>query len=104
MSPTTHQPPSRHVPADTTSDVAASRALVKSTHVILRLWGCTDADIARAEENARCWHFSGRWEVVEVIPSIGTPCPIPPRDPIALSQNAMYDAAWAAYRATETPP
>ena len=69
----------------------------RSSQVILRLWGCTDADVERAEANALQWHFNGRWEIVEVLPSTGTPCPIPIRDPIALHQNAMYDAAWAVY-------
>ncbi len=74
----------------------------KPTRVVLRLWGCTDADVERAEADARHWRFSSRWEVVEVIPSSGTPCPIPSHDPIALKQNAEYDAAWAAYRAEST--
>ena len=73
-------------------------ALVR-TPVVLRLWGCTDADVRRAEENARRSQHSHNWAIAEVIPSTGTPCPSPRRDPIALSQNALYDAAWAAYPA-----
>jgi hypothetical protein len=70
-----------------------------AVRVILRLWGCTKADIGRAEANARQYHFAHSWTVVRVLPSSGTPCPIPSRDPIALTQNALYDAAWAAYPA-----
>jgi hypothetical protein len=69
-----------------------------SVHVILRLWGCTENDIKRAESNAR-HYFACSWEIVEFLPSSGTPCPIPIHDPVALKQNAMYDAAWAAYPA-----
>lgn len=76
----------------------------RSTRVILGLWGCTDADIKRAEADARHWDFSRKWEIVEVIPSTGIPCPIPPHDPTALHQHTMYDAAWAAYRVGQVPP
>ena len=67
--------------------------------VILRLWGCTKDDITRAESNARHHYFAHAWTIVQVVPSSGTPCPIPSHDPIALNQNALYDAAWAAYPA-----
>jgi hypothetical protein len=70
-----------------------------SIRVVLRLWGCTQDDITRAETNARQYHFARLWNVVKVLPSTGTPCPIPWRDPSALKQNALYDAAWAAYPA-----
>jgi hypothetical protein len=99
MSPTTRQPRASHVATHVTPTTARPDALGKPTRVILRLWGCTDADVERAEHDARHWQFSGTWEIVEVIPSSGAPCPIPSRDPIALTQNAVYDAAWAAYRA-----
>jgi hypothetical protein len=88
---TTTLTPTR-TPAETTSTALAMR-------VILRLWGCTPDDLWRAEENARNYQYSNSWAIVEVIPSTGTPCPIPMRDPIALNQNAIYDAAWAAYPA-----
>lgn len=87
-------------PHPPTTEIALSR----SVRVVLRLWGCTDADIEHAEENARHWVFSSTWDIVEVIPSTGTPCPIPRNDPIALKQDAVYDAAWAAYRAGQAPP
>lgn len=71
--------------------------ILKPIPVALRVWGCTKDDLTRAEANAR-HYYAQSWDIVEVIPSTGTPCPIPTRDPIALNQNAMYDAAWAAYR------
>lgn len=67
--------------------------------VTLRLWGCTQEDLKRAEANARQYYVARSWNIVEVIPSTGVPCPIPIRDPVALNQNALYDAAWAAYPA-----
>jgi len=76
---------------------ASETLLHRAPRVVLRLCGCTDADIERAKTNALHWHFSGRWEIVEIIPSQGIPCPIPLQDPIALHQHAMYDAAWAVY-------
>jgi hypothetical protein len=72
------------------------------TRVILRVWGFSAADVERARTNAQQWYFAHSWDVVEIIPSTGTPCPIPPRDPTALNQNALYDAAWAAYPAERT--
>jgi hypothetical protein len=72
-------------------------AALGSVRVTLRLWGCTEDDIKRAEANARQDCFARSWTIVEVLPSSGTPCPR--RDPIALNQNALYDAAWAAYLA-----
>jgi hypothetical protein len=87
----------RHLPTTET-------VLVRSVRVVLLLWGFTDADVQEAETNARQRHFSSGWEIVDVIPRTGTPCPIPRHDPIALDQNAMYDAAWAAYRAGQAPP
>ena len=78
--------------------------ILKSTPVVLRIWGCTEDDLKRAETNARQYYFAQSWEIVEVIPSTGVPCPIPSRDPIAVNQNALYDAAWAAYRANGPRP
>ncbi|WP_326853179.1 hypothetical protein [Actinocrinis sp.] len=104
MNPTMHQPRPSHATTHVTPTSASLDALAKPTRVVLRLWGCTDADVELAEENARHWRFSSTWDIVEVIPSTGTPCPIPRNDPIALKQNAEYDAAWAAYRATGAPP
>ena len=84
----------------TPSSTCDSRtAALGSVRVTLRLWGCTKDDIKRAEANARQDSFARLWTIVEVLPSSGTPCPIPRRDPIALNQNALYDAAWAAYLA-----
>ncbi|MBS2962941.1 hypothetical protein KGA66_07795 [Actinocrinis puniceicyclus] len=74
--------------------IVATRAPAR---VILRVWGCTAEDLQRAEANARQYYFSHSWTIVEVVASTGIPCPIPIRDPIALTQNAIYDAAWAAY-------
>ncbi|MGH3626188.1 MAG: hypothetical protein ACRDRL_01905 [Sciscionella sp.] len=71
--------------------------IFKPIPVALRVWGCTEDDIKRAEANARHYQFAHSWHIVEIIPSTGAPCPIPKRDPIALNQNALYDAAWAAY-------
>ena len=78
--------------------------ILKSIPVVLRTWGCTEEDLERAEANARQYYFAQSWEIVEVIPSTGIPCPIPRRDVIALNQNAVYDAAWAAYRANGPRP
>jgi hypothetical protein len=72
------------------------------TQVVLRVWGFSAADVERAKTNAQQWYFAHSWDVVEIIPSTGTPCPIPLRDPIALNQNALYDAALAAYPAERT--
>jgi hypothetical protein len=66
---------------------------------ILRVWGCTDTDVRCAEVSAQQAYLSSRWEFVEVIPSLGVPCPIPPHDPIALGQITTYDMVWAAYPA-----
>ncbi len=75
--------------------------VLRSRRVRLRIWGCTAADLQHAEANATHYQYANGlgWTVVEVIPSTGTPCPIPMRDPTALTQNALYDAAWAAYPA-----
>jgi hypothetical protein len=67
--------------------------------VILRVWGCTPTDATSAENTARDWPHGALWDIVEVIPSYGMPCPIPPRDPLVLQQGADYDRAWAAYPA-----
>lgn len=74
---------------------------LRSRRVMLRIWGCTAADLRRAEDNATHHQHANAlgWTIVEIIPSTGTPCPIPIRDPTALTQNAIYDAAWAAYPA-----
>lgn len=77
----------------------SSPRILDPIRVALRLWGCTQEDVKRAEANARQYYFARSWNIVEVIPSTGVPCPIPIRDPIALNQNALYDAAWAAYPA-----
>lgn len=71
-----------------------------STHVILRLWGFAVADTKEAEAAARHWCARYGWDVVELIRSTGTPCPIPPRDSIALSQDTDYNAVWAIYPAS----
>jgi hypothetical protein len=84
---------------DTRPTTPRTRALPMRRQVVLRVWGFTAADVVCATTNAKQWYFASSWEIVEVIPSTGTPCPIPPRDPIALNQNALYDAAWAAYPA-----
>jgi hypothetical protein len=77
-----------------------------SRRVKLRIWGYTKADLERAEANATHYRYAYAldWTVVEVIPSTGTPCPIPMCDPVALKQNALYDAAWAAYPARIEDP
>lgn len=74
---------------------------LRSRRIRLRIWGCTKDDLERAEYNATHYQHANAldWAIVEVIPSTGTPCPIPIRDPTALTQNAIYDAAWAAYPA-----
>jgi hypothetical protein len=99
MNHTARQPVPTRRTTPAMSQTPRSVRLFRPTRVVLRVWGCTDADIKRAEDNARHSFFSQKWEVVEVIPSTGAPCPIPPRDPIALNQDAVYDAAWAAYPA-----
>jgi hypothetical protein len=68
--------------------------------VILRLWGCTTNDTKDAEAAAKQWCARYAWDIVELIRSTGTPCPIPPHDSIALNQDTDYNAVWALYRAS----
>lgn len=77
---------------------------LRSRRIKLQIWGCTAADLERAQYNATHYQHANAldWAIIEVIPSTGTPCPIPTHDPIALTQNALYDAAWAAYPAGRT--
>jgi hypothetical protein len=65
--------------------------------VILRVWGFTSVDVLRAEQMARRAPSAQNWAVVEVIPSRSAVCPIPSHDPVALTQGADYDQAWAVY-------
>lgn len=71
----------------------------RRTRVVLRLWGFTRADVARAEQAARELPRTAFWEFAEVIPTAGGVCPIPSGDPIAVDQAADYDWAWAVYLA-----
>ena len=81
--------------------IEPARITRANRRVKLRIWGCTETDLERAQYNATHYQYANAlgWTIVEVIPSTGTPCPIPAHDPTALSQNALYDAAWAAYSA-----
>ncbi len=81
--------------------IEAARTTRANRRIKLRIWGYTKEDLERAQANATHYQYAYAlaWDVVEVIPSTGTPCPIPIRDPTALKQNALYDAAWAAYPA-----
>lgn len=65
--------------------------------VVLRLWGETAADVQDAERAALRSLSAGLWDIRDVIPSKGAPCPIPPRDVLAVGQGADYGHAWAAY-------
>lgn len=67
--------------------------------VILRVWGFTAEDVRWAEETARIKARRQRYEIAEVLTSLGGRSPIPSRDPGALLQGADFDRTWAAYPA-----
>jgi hypothetical protein len=71
--------------------------LTRQTRVVLRVWGSTMDDAQLAETQARQSPHAWAWQVVEVIPSSGPPCPIPSRDSKAIEQGVGYDAVWAVY-------
>ncbi|MBS2963522.1 hypothetical protein KGA66_10725 [Actinocrinis puniceicyclus] len=77
---------------------AAARAQ-RLTKVRLRVWGFTRDDAAHAEIKARRMRGARFWEITEVIATSGGVSPIPSRDPMAVSQAADYDRAWAVYLA-----
>jgi hypothetical protein len=76
------------------------RARQDVTHITLRVWSAAAADAQAIEASARAVLMPRQWEIVEVISTTGTPCPIPARDPHALDQCTGYDMAWAVYPAS----
>lgn len=64
--------------------------------VVLRVWGATDADRRRAEDDARAHHALYRYRIAHV-EQVEHPHPAA-GDPDALACHAEYGRTWAAYR------
>ena len=80
------------VPLPTSSEIRPLR-------VLLRVWGETEAEAKDAEIHARRDPRARLWEIVEVVATVGGPCPIRRGDPLAVGQHAVYGSAWGAYPA-----
>lgn len=65
--------------------------------VLLRVWGVSQQDVQQAEASAMHSDKAHGWEIVQVEPSRGLPCPIPRRDPAAIASGIFYHRAWAVY-------
>lgn len=63
--------------------------------VVVRVWGATDADRRRAEDDARTHHGLYRYRIAR-IEQAEQPHPAA-GDPAALASGADYGRTWAAY-------
>jgi hypothetical protein len=70
----------------------------------LHVWGLTEKDADRAHDDAKA-KLRGQLndeKNVQVIQTVGNPCPIGRRDPDAIAQDASHHMAWALYESDET--
>jgi hypothetical protein len=91
-------------PAEAEIDLAHHRTVHSAPAPVLipvelHLWGCTREDLRTARTYADLALSAHRWDIVEVVKSVGPPCPIPTGDTAALAQGSDYEWKWAAHRA-----
>jgi hypothetical protein len=70
----------------------------------LHVWGLTEKDANRAHEEAMAklgTRLTAEGDV-EIVRTVGNPCPFGRNDPNAIAQGVSYQRAWALYETNRT--